>query len=285
VTDARVHVSARPLWRIRLAGELPRYALYAAALWGALASARYAIAPPRPPRATTSEASVLPDRAAEAFAVLFARRYLTWAAARPQAYAESLAPFAGEGLAERGGVALPSAGSQEARWAEVVQERLGPAGERVYTVACETAPTGLLYLSVSVLRTPGGALALAGYPAFVGPPAATAGEDPGEAFRDVEVPALRTVVERALRNFLAGQSTDLAADLAAGAAVSLPAQPLAMGSLERLKWIPGAESVLAAVQASDARGVQYTLQYELDVAQVGGRWEVSAIQMNPDAGA
>jgi hypothetical protein len=40
--------------------------------------------------------------------------------------------------------------------------------------------------------------------------------------------------------------------------------------------------VRAVVQARDARGVQYTLDYELDVAVVGGRWEVGAIQMNPD---
>jgi hypothetical protein len=37
------------------------------------------------------------------------------------------------------------------------------------------------------------------------------------------------------------------------------------------------------VQAQDARGARYTLAYELDVARVQGRWEVSAIQTNPDA--
>ena len=34
--------------------------------------------------------------------------------------------------------------------------------------------------------------------------------------------------------------------------------------------------------AQDARGARYTLAYELDVAEVAGRWEVAAIQMDPD---
>jgi hypothetical protein len=41
--------------------------------------------------------------------------------------------------------------------------------------------------------------------------------------------------------------------------------------------------VIAVVQARDARSVQYTLAYELDVAVVGGRWEVSAVQTDPSS--
>ena len=52
--------------------------------------------------------------------------------------------------------------------------------------------------------------------------------------------------------------------------------------MQRLDWAPGAGAVLAVVQAQDARGARYTLAYELDVARVQGRWEVSAIQMDPD---
>jgi hypothetical protein len=285
---ARVEVASSPLWRIRLARGLPRYCFYALALWGVLASVRYAVAPPNPPRAVPPPVRE-PDPGAEAFATLFARRYLSWSAAQPQAYDESLVPFLGggegegEGMSEGAGVALPARGAQEVQWVQVAQERAGPAGERVYTLACQTAPAGLVYLSVSVMRTPSGALALAGYPALVGPPASAAARDPAEAFPDVSQPALQTVVERALRNYLAGDSSELAADLAAGAQVSLPSPPLALRGLQRLKWIPGGGSVLALVQAADGRGVRYTLQYELDVEQAGGRWEVSAIQMNPDA--
>jgi hypothetical protein len=41
--------------------------------------------------------------------------------------------------------------------------------------------------------------------------------------------------------------------------------------------------VLAVLEAQDRRGVAYTLQYEVDVVRVHGRWEVAAIQMRPDA--
>ena len=50
---AHAHVRARPMWRVRLARELSRYALGALSLFGLAASARFAIAPPRPARAST----------------------------------------------------------------------------------------------------------------------------------------------------------------------------------------------------------------------------------------
>ena len=53
--------------------------------------------------------------------------------------------------------------------------------------------------------------------------------------------------------------------------------------MQRLDWAPEGSSVLATVQAQDGRGVQYTLAYELDVVREQGRWEVSAVQMDPDA--
>jgi hypothetical protein len=41
--------------------------------------------------------------------------------------------------------------------------------------------------------------------------------------------------------------------------------------------------VLAVVHAYDQRGARYTLAYELDVSAVAGRWEISAIQIDPDS--
>jgi hypothetical protein len=279
---SQVSVSTRPLWRIRLARELPRYTLYGVAIWGLLASARYAIAPPRPVNRAAPRAQA-PDRAAEGFAALFARRYLTWNAGRPEAYEGALAPFAGERLGEAAGVQLPARGSQEVQWVEVVQERIGAVGQRVYTLACQTDPAGLLYLSVGVMRTPAGALALAGYPAFVGAPVAANAEDLAERLADVQDPALRAVIERALRNYLAGSASELAADLSESAQVALPGLPLTLDAVQQLKWLAGGGSVFAVVQAADRRGARYTLTYELDVVEVGGRWEVSAIQTNPYA--
>jgi hypothetical protein len=58
---------------------------------------------------------------------------------------------------------------------------------------------------------------------------------------------------------------------------------LSLESVQRLDWAQGAGAVIAVVAAADARGAHYTLAYELDVARVQGRWEISAIQMDPDA--
>ena len=53
--------------------------------------------------------------------------------------------------------------------------------------------------------------------------------------------------------------------------------------MQRLDWAAGPGAVLAVVQAAGRARRQYTLAYELDVARKQGRWEVSAMQMDPDA--
>jgi hypothetical protein len=221
------------------------------------------------------------DPAAEGYAVLFARRYLTWNAADLQASLRTLGAFVGSGVEPGAGLQLPPTGRQAVEWAEVVQAREPAAGEHIYTVAAQTDSAGLLYLTVGVDRTRQGSLALSGYPAFVGAPAA----GPASASRRLRAVAdasLTSVITRALRNYLAASGAELAADLTPDARVSLPAWPLTLDSLARLDWSPDIHSVLAVVQAQDARGVQYTLAYEVDVVREQGRWEVSAVQMNPD---
>jgi hypothetical protein len=283
VTSTTVTVTARPLWRIRLSRELPRYLLCALSTAGLAASVRFAVAPPRgAARVATRLASPPRDAAAEGYATLFARRYLTWNAVEPQLSTSSLEAFGGSEMEPDAGLELPPGGEQRVEWVEVVQERSPLPGEHVYTLAAQTDSAGLLYLSVSVVRTPAGNLALAGYPAFVGAPATGPAED-GPRLREVSDPALATVIQRALRNYLAGSSGELAADLTSGARVSLPPLSLSLESVQRLDWTPGGGSVLAVLQARDERGVQYTLAYELDVAREQGRWEVSAVQTDPDA--
>jgi hypothetical protein len=278
---ASVVVRARPLWRIRLARELPRYVLWALAVAGLAASARFAIAPPRPAALAASvRVPSPPDPAAEGYASLFARRYLTWNAAEPVASQRALASFVGPGMEADAGLQLPPGGEQRVEWIEVVQERTPAPGEHVYTLAAQTNTAGLLYLTVSVVRRDG-SLALNGYPAFVGAPASGPAQAPSH-LREVADPGLTTVAERALRNYLGASGGELAADLTSGARVSLPALALSLLSVQHLDWTPGGSSVLAVVQAQDGRGAQYTLGYELDVAREQGRWEVSAVQTDPD---
>jgi hypothetical protein len=278
-----VTIASRPLWLIRLTRGLPRYLLGAVCVAGLAASARFAIAPPRPrPTALSPRPELAADPGAEGYAALFARRYLTWNAAEPEINEHALESFIGPSMEPDVGLRLPASGEQRVEWAEVVQRREPIPGEHVYTVAAQTDTAGLLYLTVSVVRTAKGSLALAGYPAFVGAPASAPAPGPGR-LREVGDEALVTVVERALRNYLAASAGELAADLTAGASVSLPPLPLDLQSIQRLDWSPDGTSVIAVVQAQDGRGVQYLLAYELDVVRMQGRWEVSAVQTNPDA--
>jgi hypothetical protein len=277
-----VSVTPRSIWRIRLARELPRYLLQALAVAGLLASARFAIAPPRPVLARTPTSGfAASDRAAEGFAALFARSYLSWDSRDPEARRIALAAFVGSGMEPEAGLQPPESGEQQVRWTQVVQARVLASGEQLYTVAAQTDRAGLLYLSVGVVRK-AGELALAGYPAFVGAPAAIGAVVPAH-LREVEEPALETVVTRALRNYLARAESELDADLAAGARVSLPAQMLGLQSLDSLDWSSSGRSVLATLRARDKHSAQYTLTYELGVRLSAGRWEISTIQTNPDS--
>ncbi len=169
------------------------------------------------------------DLAAQGFASLFARSYLTWNAAEPQAHESALAPFAGTGIDPGAGLAPPSSSSQRVEWTEVVQERESGPDEHVYTVAAQTDGAGLQYLTVPVVRTAAGSLALGGYPAFVGPPASGPAQTQGH-LREVDEPALATVVGRALRNYLSVSGSELEADLTDGARVSLPRSGAEPGS-------------------------------------------------------
>jgi hypothetical protein len=265
-----------------LAHGAPRYLLYATCAAGLLASVRFTLDPPVARAPVTAAHTVsAPDRAAEGYASLFARRYLSWDAAEPQLSEQQLAPMLGTEAEPDAGMTLPSAGEQRVIWTEVVQSRQLGAAAHVYTVAAQTDTAGLVYLTVNVVRRADGRLALSGDPAFVGAPA-TARSEPAPHFHEVTDLELADVVERALRNYLAGLPNELAADLAAGAQVTVPSLALALESVQRIDWLPDMRSVLAVVQARDARGTRYTLAYEVDVAKFGGRWEVSAIEVNPD---
>jgi hypothetical protein len=276
-----VTLRPRPLWRIRLIRGLPRYVLYAVAAMGVLVSARMTIAPPSPARAPRPAAAGGADRVAEGYAVLFARDYLTWNADSPDTSASALERFAGSGLEASIGLQLPDSGEQRVEWAEVVQTQERTRGRHLYTVAAQTNDAGTVYLAVPVTRTATGAVALDGYPSFVGPPL-TSPAQTGPVVSEVDNPALATVVQRALRNYLASAPSELAADLTPSARVSLPAMPMTMEGLQRLDWTQGSDSVIATVRASDTRGVRYTLEYELAVEHTQDRWEIAAMQTGSD---
>ncbi len=271
---------------MRLAQELPRRLLHAAAAVGLIACARFALAPPRPLVIATHDPSGSRDLAAEGFASLFAKAYLSWQEGDPEARRRALEPFAGSSLTPEAG-SQPPRGSQQVLFEQVIGEREVERGLHVYSIAADTGAEGLVYLSVPVLRRPDGGLEIAGYPAFVGAPAAAPAEAITTAGREVEDPALRAVVVRALRNYLASASEELAADLAPGAEVSPPQRKLSLEALQSLTWAPGRENavvaLVVAVGEGGAGGARYTLAYEVGVLKAAGRWELSAIETGPRA--
>ena len=281
MSRVRIAVVRRSIRRIRVSAGVTRWLLYATATAGLVASARYAIAPPRPesPRAAVVHER---DAAAEGFASLLARHYLTFDGNHPDRRAAQLAGFAGDELDPGLGLSAPPGLRQRVFWTEVVGARPAHDGSRVYTVAAQTDRAGLLYLTVDVARDADRQLRLDGYPALVGAPltaSATSGED--LHLRAVDDPALSTTCRRALRNYLAGAADNLNADLTADAAVALPGPRLALRRMTGLLWEPDHASVLASVVADDHDGVTYTLRYELDVRHVDGRWAIAAIQTDP----
>ena len=281
MSESSVRISTRPMWLMRLGRRGARLLVALVALSGCAAAARAAIAPPRPPAARPATGPAA-DLGEESFAELFARRYLTWDAANPALHEQGLAPFTGSGIDPDAGVVPPASSSEQVLWTGVAQSRPGPDGERVYTVAVDTDAAGLEYLAVPVVRIGGGRLALGGYPAFVGPPATGPFADVTASLPQLTAAGLSVVVTRALRNYLSDAGLNLAADLTPGARVALPPQPLTLDDVTALRWSSADQSVLAQVVATDPRGAQYTLVYEIAVAHEPSRWEVSAIEIDPD---
>ena len=155
------------------------------------------------------------------------------------------------GAGTRTGLARAASGKrqQSVEWAEVVQSREPAPGEHVYTVAAQTDAAGLLYVTVAVARAADGGLALAGDPAFVGPPDAAPAQ-PLAHGREVEEPELVTVVQPCLEQLPVGVR-----ERAGGRPRSRRARLAAVGlslslvSVQRLDWALGGGAVLATVQA------------------------------------
>lgn len=257
----------RAEWRdvpgARLRAAAPRY--LASALLAVLVALglKALILPPAP--APARPPTVTADAPSEDFALQFARAYLAYDSARPQARSRALAPFLSGGLDSAAGF-FAASGARRVRWAEVASDQPALADGRVITVAAALSTQRLpVYLAVTVCHRPGAGLGLLGYPSVVGAPLiGTASEPSGPP---VEEAPLKAVLGRALRNYLAGDTADLRADLAPEAAVTLPTLPLRVQRIARLEWIghAGSGAVLATLSAADSRGATYTLAYELGV--------------------
>jgi hypothetical protein len=262
----RVGELRRGVARSRLAARAPRHLASAAFMVLALLGLRTVFLPAHPADATIRPTAAA-DLPSEDLALHFARAYLSYDAADPGAREEALAPYLSGGLSAGAGFEADS-GSRRVLWEDVASDQPSLQGGRVITVAAELSGQRTpLYLAVTVLHESGRPLSLIGYPALVGAPAiATSGPEP--ARQAVGDPEVTEVVERVLRNYLAGSAPELRADLTDDAQVTLPTVALHVSRVGPVDWVAGPRSgaVLATASAEGPEGDSYTLTYELGIA-------------------
>jgi conjugative transposon protein TcpC len=219
------------------------------------------------------------DITVQGFAQAFARAFLSWDAADPDRHRRQLAGFLADTLDGDGGLRVPSRGSQQVLWTSAIGDQPDAHRDRLITVAAQTTRE-LLYLSVPVHRTARGFLVVPRYPALVGPPVSDPAA-PAPEERQVADGALRAVTQRALTNYLAGQRSNLLADLDSSAVVSLPTTVLHVSSVRSVTKA-ARDRVAVELTAADEAGLQWTLRYELTVVR-RDRWYVRAIATVPPA--
>jgi hypothetical protein len=263
----RIEELRRSVRRSRLAARAPRHLLSAAALVLLALGLKTIFFPPAPATATPRPAATA-DAPSEDLALRFARVYLTYDAADPAAREAALRPYLPNGLAADAGFTAAH-GSRRVLWEDVASDQSALAGGRIVTIAAGVSGAAApLFLAVGVRHEVGRPLSILGYPSLVGAPAlaTTAPEAPRQAVSDPEV---TEVIERVLRNYLAGSAPDLRADLTDDAQVTLPTVSLHVSQVSGIEWLagPGSDAVLATVTAEGREGDTYTLTYELGIAR------------------
>jgi hypothetical protein len=224
----------------------------------------------------TTRPVALGDPATSAFAVRFARTYLSGASS--QELAPLLAP--GGGVPPRG-VRVPGV---EVEQAEVAgSEGLGD-GQAIVTVACELADARTVYLAVPTVREGAGGVAATGAPAVVAGPAGVGeGVEAPRPIAGPDAAAIGELVRRFLPvYFSASGPADLSYLLAPGAVVVPPGNGLRLAGVSTVKQVGEGEgarrTVLATVRIRDPlSGASFALAYRLEVAR-HGRWYVERVE-------
>jgi hypothetical protein len=269
-------IVTRPAWLVRYAGRIAKAALIAMVgilgLLGfvtVLAGSGESVQDRRVGSAR--------DLAAQGFAEAFTRAYLTWDSTHPERHEKQVGAFTSESLGPGAGLSVPARGAQHLVWTAAVRDDPVSRSRRLITVAAETNTGVSYFVSVSVQRDRRGLIAVSRYPALVGaPPVDTRTGFVDEP--DVDDQQLRTVVGRAVANYLRRERTNLRADLDPEAVIALPAARLKVRSIDSITWVrPG--RVAVELQA-EGRGATWTLRYELAVV-MRDRWYVRSIQTNP----
>lgn len=258
--------------RLRRIGRVALWALVALLL---IRGTESVLSPaPEPPRAPAGAKGSPLGQASSAFAVGFARAYLTEPSLR------RLSDRFAEGVAPKTGASTPG---RVVAQAEVAQtQRLG-GGRAIVTVACELLGGRVLYLAVPIVRDSAGEVAALGAPSLVAAPE-TAGleAERTQPLSGADAGAIGELVDRFLAAYV---STSEPADLSYYVASEAGVTPL--GGL-RLVGTPRVRepqdeggptrTIIASVHARDESiGVTYVLSYRLELVK-HERWYVNAVE-------
>jgi hypothetical protein len=234
-----------------------------------------------------------PDDAARAFALGFARAYLTLDPKHPAAYSRALGQFVAPEVAEAVVPQFERRGAQQVvEDVTVAQAAAVDDRHALITVAVTFAGerAASRYLTVPVARDAEGGLVVSDLPSFAPPPQPGRDSPPelepltGAARVEVE-----DVLTRFFDAFLAGDTAQLEYLVPAGVRIGGLEEShelVALGSIAQLGEGDARErTVAAAVRARDvATGAVYGLRYRLRLVR-GDRWYVAAVnQTTPKEG-
>jgi hypothetical protein len=257
---------------LRAAGRVALWALVGLLLLRGISGV---LTEPRPVDRGTVSHNSTSDPATAAFAVRFARTYLSEPS--PQALAPFLAP----------GTSAPSLGSgagAQVEQAEVAGIRHLGEGEAIVTVACELDDARTLYLAVPIVREDAAEVAAQGVPAIVAGPAGV-GEsvEAPRALAGPDAEAISELVRRFLPVYLSASSPgDLSYLLAPAAIVTPPGAGVELVAVTGVKQLGDGEgprrSAVATARVRDsAAGAIYPLAYRLQLVR-RDRWYVEAVE-------
>jgi hypothetical protein len=227
-----------------------------------------------------------PDDAARAFAVGFARAYLSWAPDHADEYASALTPFVSPDLAQTAAPQFGESAPRQVVGTATVARAVALDGHRaLITVAASVAmPDDVTrYLAVPVTRDDAGGLVVDELPSLVAAPArASAAELETEALSAAEQQQIGDVLEQFFSGFLAGRSADLKYLVPPGVRIAALAHTYELAGISSLASVgplTGRErTVLVSLRARDPEAhVEYALRYRVSLVR-RDRWYVASIE-------
>lgn len=231
-----------------------------------------------------------PDVEARAFAVRFARAYLSFDPKRPEAYRRAVAAYLPDDLSDQAAALLPSRGpGARIAWATVAREASLGSSRALITVATASTAGSVRYLSVPITRDRTDGLVVFDLPSLSAPPAKGSVEAPDPvALSGPDARPIEDLAKRFLTVYLAGgDRAALAYFLAPGTRLVRMPDDLDVVEVDQVARDPRPVrrglAVSALVRVRDrASGATLKLRYRLSVVR-RERWYIRAVAGGPSA--